>query len=156
MIAGAYYGGPEVLVVVLAGDGAGRRSCGGCRRGQDGFVRDVTATVFCLVYLPFLASFVALLLDDDEGVEQVLTFVAVTIASDIGGYCAGVLFGKHPMAPVISPKKTWEGFAGLGDRLRRRRRRSAWSICSTATGGSGWSWASWSSSRRPSATWPSR
>ena len=81
-------------------------------RGQDGFVRDVTATVFCLVYLPFLASFVALLLDDDKGVEQVLTFVAVTIASDIGGYCAGVLFGKHPMAPVISPKKTWEGFAG--------------------------------------------
>jgi phosphatidate cytidylyltransferase len=36
----------------------------------------------------------------------------VTIASDIGGYAAGVLFGKHPMAPVISPKKSWEGFAG--------------------------------------------
>ena len=36
----------------------------------------------------------------------------MTIASDIGGYAAGVLFGKHPMAPVISPKKSWEGFAG--------------------------------------------
>lgn len=111
MIVGAYYGGPEVLVVVLA---ATVLVCLLWRmpRGQDGFVRDVTATVFCLVYLPFLASFVVLLLDDDQGVEQVLTFVAVTIASDIGGYCAGVLFGRHPMAPVISPKKTWEGFAG--------------------------------------------
>ena len=39
-------------------------------------------------------------------------FILVTIASDIGGYIAGVLFGKHPMAPVISPKKSWEGFAG--------------------------------------------
>jgi len=111
MIAGAYYGGPEVLVVMLA---ATVLVCLLWRmpRGQDGFVRDVTATVFCLVYLPFLASFVVLLLDDDQGVERVLTFVAVTIASDIGGYCAGVLFGRHPMAPVISPKKTWEGFAG--------------------------------------------
>jgi phosphatidate cytidylyltransferase len=111
MIAGAYYGGPDVLIVVLAATVL-VSILWRMPRGQDGFVRDVTATVFCLVYLPFLASFVALLLDDDQGVEQVLTFVAVTIASDIGGYCAGVLFGKHPMAPVISPKKTWEGFAG--------------------------------------------
>ena len=41
-----------------------------------------------------------------------MTFILVTIASDIGGYVAGVLFGRHPMAPVISPKKSWEGFAG--------------------------------------------
>jgi phosphatidate cytidylyltransferase len=45
-------------------------------------------------------------------VQGIITFVLVTIASDIGGYVAGVLFGKHPMAPVISPKKSWEGFAG--------------------------------------------
>jgi len=42
----------------------------------------------------------------------VVTFIVVTVASDIGGYVAGVLFGKHPMAPRISPKKSWEGFAG--------------------------------------------
>ncbi len=34
------------------------------------------------------------------------------IASDVGGYAVGVLFGKHPMVPTISPKKSWEGFAG--------------------------------------------
>lgn len=111
MIFGAYYGGPDVLVVVLAGTVLAS-ILWRMPRGQDGFVRDVTATVFCLVYLPFLASFVALLLEPDDGVQQVLTFIAVTIASDIGGFVAGVLFGRHPMAPVISPKKTWEGFTG--------------------------------------------
>ncbi|HET7736681.1 MAG TPA: phosphatidate cytidylyltransferase [Nocardioidaceae bacterium] len=91
------------------------------RRGVDGYVRDSSAAIFSLVYIPFLASFVALLLSeggrsgggfDDGGVKGVMTFIGVTIASDIGGYAAGVLFGKHPMAPVISPKKSWEGFAG--------------------------------------------
>ncbi|QYJ04602.1 phosphatidate cytidylyltransferase [Nocardioides panacisoli] len=91
------------------------------RRGVDGYVGNATASVFTLVYVPFLGSFVALMLAeggrtggglDDFGVRGILTFILVTIASDIGGYAAGVLFGKHPMAPVISPKKSWEGFAG--------------------------------------------
>ncbi|WP_232221774.1 MULTISPECIES: phosphatidate cytidylyltransferase [unclassified Nocardioides] len=91
------------------------------RRGVDGYVKNATASVFALVYLPFLGSFVALMLAeggrtggglDDAGVQGIITFILVTIASDIGGYVAGVLFGKHPMAPVISPKKSWEGFAG--------------------------------------------
>ena len=91
------------------------------RRGIDGYVKTATASVFTLVYVPFLGSFVALLLAeggrdggglDNDGVAGILTFILVTIASDIGGYVAGVLFGRHPMAPVISPKKSWEGFAG--------------------------------------------
>jgi phosphatidate cytidylyltransferase len=92
------------------------------RRGVPGFVQNATASVFTLVYVPFLGSFVALMLAEgdgwrstmhfDDGIKGVLTFILVTIASDIGGYNAGVLFGKHPMAPVISPKKSWEGFAG--------------------------------------------
>jgi len=82
------------------------------RRGVQGYVQNVSASVFSLIYVPFLASFVALLLSEDDGVKGVLAFIAVTVASDIGGYAAGVLFGKHPMAPVISPKKSWEGFAG--------------------------------------------
>lgn len=111
MIFGAYYGGPEVLVVVLAGTVLAS-ILWRMPRGQKGFVKDITGTVFCLVYVPFLASFVALLLTADDGIRRVMTFIAVTIASDIGGYAVGVLFGKHPMAPVISPKKSWEGFAG--------------------------------------------
>ncbi|MDN5894949.1 MAG: phosphatidate cytidylyltransferase [Nocardioides sp.] len=91
------------------------------RRGVEGYVKNATASVFTLIYVPFLGSFVALLLAEggatgfdrfDEGVKGILVFILVTIMSDIGGYVAGVLFGKHPMAPVISPKKSWEGFAG--------------------------------------------
>ena len=92
------------------------------RRGVDGYVQNSTAAVFTLIYVPFLGSFVALLLAegggvnahgiDDPGVQGIITFIAITVASDTGGYVAGVLFGKHPMAPVISPKKSWEGFAG--------------------------------------------
>lgn len=91
------------------------------RRGVDGYVQNATASVFTLVYVPFLGSFVALLLAEgaatgferwDEGAKGITVFILVTIASDIGGYVAGVLFGRHQMAPVISPKKSWEGFVG--------------------------------------------
>ena len=91
------------------------------RRGVPGYVQTATASVFTLVYVPFLGSFVALMLAEggatnftrwDDGVKGIIVFILVTIASDIGGYAAGVLFGRHPMAPVISPKKSWEGLAG--------------------------------------------
>lgn len=90
-------------------------------RGVEGYVRTATAAVFTVIYLPFLGSFIDLMLAEggtwrehgiDNGVKGIIAWILVTIASDIGGYIAGVLFGKHPMAPVISPKKSWEGFAG--------------------------------------------
>jgi phosphatidate cytidylyltransferase len=80
--------------------------------GPSGFVKDVTGGVFAMIYLPFLASFVAAMLSPADGPRRVLTFIILTISSDIGGYFAGITLGRHPMAPVISPKKTWEGFAG--------------------------------------------
>jgi phosphatidate cytidylyltransferase len=82
------------------------------RGGVDGYVRDTTAAVFTVIYVPLLGGFVALLLAGPRGALAIVTFVVVTIASDIGGYAVGVLAGRHPMAPVISPKKSWEGFAG--------------------------------------------
>jgi phosphatidate cytidylyltransferase len=82
------------------------------RGGVAGYVRDATAAVFTIVYVPFLGGFVALLLAESRGALAIVTFILVTIASDIGGYASGVVLGKHPMAPVISPKKSWEGFAG--------------------------------------------
>jgi phosphatidate cytidylyltransferase len=111
MLFGAWYGGSPPLATALAVT-ALAVMLWRLRRGVDGFVRDATSGVFTAVYLPFLASFVVLLLRSDDGVWRVVTFILVTIASDIGGYAAGVLLGRHPMAPVISPKKSWEGFAG--------------------------------------------
>jgi phosphatidate cytidylyltransferase len=81
-------------------------------RGADGYVRDVTASVFTVAYLPLMAVFVALMLARPDGDRRALLFIIVTICSDIGGYFAGITAGRHPMAPSISPKKTWEGLAG--------------------------------------------
>lgn len=82
------------------------------RRGYEGYVRDVTASVFTLAYLPFMAGFLSLTLAADNGPARIVAFVLLTISNDIGGYAAGVLFGRHPIAPQISPKKSWEGLAG--------------------------------------------
>jgi phosphatidate cytidylyltransferase len=111
MLVGAYVGGAPALVTALAVTALGVMLWR-LRGGVAGFVRDATAGVFVAVYVPFLAGFVLLLLRPDDGPLRVLTFVLVTIASDIGGYFVGVLAGRHPMAPVISPKKSWEGFVG--------------------------------------------
>ncbi|WP_156754288.1 phosphatidate cytidylyltransferase [Actinokineospora pegani] len=82
------------------------------RGGVDGYLRDTSASVLALAYVPLFASFAAMLVLPDDGVQRVVAFLVLVISSDTGGYIAGVLFGKHPMAPVISPKKSWEGFAG--------------------------------------------
>jgi phosphatidate cytidylyltransferase len=47
-----------------------------------------------------------------DGPRRVLAFLILPVCSDVGGYLVGVLAGRHPMAPVISPSKTWEGLAG--------------------------------------------
>jgi phosphatidate cytidylyltransferase len=80
--------------------------------GAAGYVRDVTAGMFTLVYLPLLAVFVALMLTVPDGNRRALIFVILTVCSDTGGYLAGILFGRHLMVPAISPKKTWEGLGG--------------------------------------------
>jgi phosphatidate cytidylyltransferase len=80
--------------------------------GPAGYLRDTASGVLVALYVPFLAGFAALLLVPDDGTARVFVFIATVVASDVGGYAAGVLFGRHPMAPSISPKKSWEGMAG--------------------------------------------
>jgi len=80
--------------------------------GAEGYVRDVSAGLFAVLYLPLLGSAVGAMLAPADGGRRVLVWVIVTICSDIGGYFAGIGFGKHKLAPVISPKKTWEGLGG--------------------------------------------
>lgn len=80
--------------------------------GSEGYVRDATASIFTTVYLPFLAAFTMLMLAPDDGAHRIVVFIAVTVASDIGGFFVGAYLGKHKIAPNISPKKTWEGFTG--------------------------------------------
>ena len=82
------------------------------RRGAQGYVADISVSVMLVAYLPFLAAFLMLTLSADNGPWRVFVFILLTVANDIGGYAVGVFFGKHAIAPQISPKKSWEGLAG--------------------------------------------
>lgn len=112
MIVSAYRGGAEALFVAFvltvaaavvwrALDGSGLAA-----------VRDSAAAVFAAAYLPFLAGFVVLMLAQPDGEIRVALFILLAVANDTGGYIAGVLLGRHPLARTVSPKKSWEGLAG--------------------------------------------
>ncbi len=111
MQAAAWFRGPDGLVVALL-----ITVCGvvvwRLADGAAGYPRDVAASVFVLFYVPLLAGFAVLLTHPSDGAARVLLFIGTVVCSDTGGYATGVLFGKHPLAPVVSKGKTWEGFAG--------------------------------------------
>ena len=111
MVVLAYREGPEALFLALV---LTVLACLAWRMADpaEGFLRDVAASTLTAAYVPFLAAFCALLAIPADGPRRVTAFIAVVVCSDVGGYAAGVLFGKHPMAPSVSPKKSWEGFAG--------------------------------------------
>ncbi|WP_080794267.1 phosphatidate cytidylyltransferase [Corynebacterium pacaense] len=80
------------------------------------YLRDTSVGIFVLTWIPLFGSFAAMLSlmanGDIPGTYFIITFMLCVIASDVGGYVSGVFFGSHPMAPLVSPKKSWEGFAG--------------------------------------------
>ncbi|MQA17258.1 MAG: phosphatidate cytidylyltransferase [Pseudonocardiaceae bacterium] len=82
------------------------------RGGAAGYLRDVTGSLFTAAYVPMFAAFAAMLAVPADGAGRVVCFILAVVASDTGGYAAGVLRGRHPMAPSISPRKSWEGFGG--------------------------------------------
>jgi phosphatidate cytidylyltransferase len=100
------YGGTVVVCMIW------RLLSGGLKAAPVNYLRDVTATVFLATWIPLFGAFGVLLVYPDDGGWRVLCLMLGVVFSDIGGYTAGVLFGKHPMVPAISPKKSWEGFAG--------------------------------------------
>ncbi|MGC0374518.1 phosphatidate cytidylyltransferase [Streptomyces sp. SAI-229] len=78
----------------------------------EGYLKDVTAGVFATFYVPFLATFVTMMLTADDGPWRVLTFLLLTVVSDTGAYAVGWRFGRTKLAPRISPGKTREGLLG--------------------------------------------
>lgn len=112
ILVSAYVAGMEALfvafVLTVGGivvwrvlDGSGPRA-----------VRDATSGVFAAAYLPLMAGFVMLMLAAEDGAWRVALFILLCVANDTGGYVVGVLIGRHPLAPSVSPKKTWEGLLG--------------------------------------------
>lgn len=110
-MATAYVWGTEALLVTI-GAGVVAVLIWRIRRGTDGYLRDASASVFLLGYVSLMAGFAMLMLAAPDGPWRIVVFILLTIGNDIGGYATGVLFGRHPIAPQVSPKKSWEGFAG--------------------------------------------
>lgn len=100
------FGGTVVLCLIW------RLLSGGLGAAPTNYLRDVAVTIFLATWIPLFGAFGALLIYPDDGAGRVFCLMLGVVASDIGGYVAGVLFGKHPMVPAISPKKSWEGLAG--------------------------------------------
>ncbi|QRQ80351.1 phosphatidate cytidylyltransferase [Glutamicibacter protophormiae] len=80
--------------------------------GLKGAAASVMSSVFIISWVPLLLSFALLILEEPNGQWLIATILLLAVSNDTFGYIVGVLFGKHPMAPKISPKKSWEGFAG--------------------------------------------
>jgi phosphatidate cytidylyltransferase len=111
MVGLGWFGGPEalalgLLVTVLA------TMVWRLSDGPAGYQPDIASATLIAMYVPFLAGFAVLLAVPDDGHLRVLVTLAAVVLSDTGGYVSGVFFGRHPMAPSVSPKKSWEGFAG--------------------------------------------
>jgi len=112
ILVSSYLAGPEALMVaylLTAGGVVVWRVLDGSGPAA---LRDAAAAVFAAGYLPFMGGFVMLMLAAPDGHWRVLLFVLLAVASDTGGYVAGVLLGRHPLAPSVSPKKSWEGLSG--------------------------------------------
>lgn len=110
----AGFGGMVVVCMIwrlFMQDSVTRPTTGGAP-SPGNYLSDVSATVFLAVWVPLFCSFGAMLVYPENGSGWVFCMMIAVIASDVGGYAVGVLFGKHPMVPTISPKKSWEGFAG--------------------------------------------
>lgn len=111
MVLAAFFRGPEALVLTLGLTVVGIIIWRVADGLQDA-VRDIAGALLVTLYPCFLGGFAALLLAADDGHLRIVFFILVTVCSDIGGYAFGVVLGKHPMAPSLSPKKSWEGFGG--------------------------------------------
>lgn len=107
----AFFGGPEALsiaVVVSVTLVVVWRAFG----PKNGMMLSIMGSVFALVWASFMLSTALLLYHAQDGPQKVLTVILLAVSSDTFGYAVGVVWGKRPMAPKISPKKSWEGFAG--------------------------------------------
>ncbi|WP_179817429.1 phosphatidate cytidylyltransferase [Allostreptomyces psammosilenae] len=109
----AYFGGIDALFVAFAVTVLAILAWRMLER-PEGYLPDVTAGVFCVFYVPFLAGFVPLMLTADDGAWRVTLFLMLAVCSDTAGYAVGYRFGRRSrkLAPSISPGKTRVGFGG--------------------------------------------
>jgi phosphatidate cytidylyltransferase len=113
LVVGAYLEGPSalsfgLLVTILAGFGWYLVD-----RGRTEVTRNVAATVFAVVYVPFMAAHLALVVARAEHyVGAVIGYAALVVIYDTAAYATGATLGRHLLARHVSPNKSWEGATG--------------------------------------------
>lgn len=112
MVVGAYVDGTDALTAALVLTVVAVATARLLSPKIDRLAEDVVVGAFVAVYVPLLAASAVLMAAADDGADRVVVFILAVVLSDTGGFAAGVTFGKHPMAPTVSPKKSWEGLAG--------------------------------------------
>lgn len=112
MFYGAYAFGTQAQIVGLAVAVLGTLTWPLTGRDRTHVVGTLGATFLLVLWVPFCASFMGLLLARDDGRWLLGAVIALTVTGDIGAYAFGRPFGKHKLAPTVSPGKTWEGLAG--------------------------------------------
>jgi phosphatidate cytidylyltransferase len=120
LVYGAYAAGPAAqslgLVLLVFGTMAWTLVDPGSRRwgsGREHVAASLGATFLMTLWVPFLVSYAGLLLArGDVGRWHLLAVVALAVTNDIGAFAFGNFFGRHKLAPSVSPAKTWEGFVG--------------------------------------------
>lgn len=113
LLAGAYRAGSAGQAVGVLVLFAGALAWELAAHERQDVVRSLAATSFLGLWICFLASYAVLLMVRvQDGATAVLAVAGGAVVGDIGGYLFGSLLGRHPIAPSISPKKTWEGFVG--------------------------------------------
>src|SRR5690554_1765336 len=112
LVVAAWYGGPEGLVVALMVGCAGTVAWRVVDERIENTMADSLAGMMTLLWIPFTAAFMVLMVVANDGWQRVAVMILAVAGADTGGLFSSILFGKRPMAPRVSPKKTWEGFAG--------------------------------------------
>jgi phosphatidate cytidylyltransferase len=112
MVIAAYVDGTDALTAALVLTVVAMTAARLFASAPERLVKDVVVGTFVAVYVPLLAGSAVLMAAADDGADRIVVFLVAVVLSDTGGFAAGVRFGKHPMAPTVSPKKTWEGLLG--------------------------------------------
>ena len=113
LVVGAYLEGPAALSFGLLVTILAAFAWYLVDRGRTEVTRNVAATVFAVVYVPFMAAHLSLVVGRAEHyVGALLGYAALVVIYDTGAYATGATLGRRPIAPQVSPNKSWEGAIG--------------------------------------------
>ena len=113
LVVGAYLEGPAALSFGLLAAILGAFAWYLVDRGRTEVTRNVAATIFAVVYVPFMAAHLSLVIGRaDHYVGALLGYAVLVVVYDTAAYATGSTLGRRPIAPQVSPNKSWEGAIG--------------------------------------------